>query len=56
MSKTNTFLLSADGYVLKSTMAKAQDNAYYITDSKKGHVIKNKLVKYKGYRYYFGSN
>ena len=56
MSKTHTFLLSADGYVLKSTMAKAQDNAYYITDSKKGHVIKNKLVKYKGYRYYFGSN
>ena len=54
MSKTNTFMLNANGYVLKNTMAKAQNNAYYITDSK-GHIIKEKLVKYKGYRYYFGS-
>ena len=55
MSKTNTFLLSSGGYVLKNTMAKAQNNAYYVTNSK-GHVIKSKLVKYNHNRYYFGSD
>lgn len=56
LSKKNMFLLNSGGYIMKGTMAKAQNNAYYITDSKNGYVIKGKLVKYKGYRYYFCSN
>ena len=57
MSKKYLYMLNSSGYVMKSTMAKAanQKNAYYITDSN-GRVIKQKLVKYKGYRYYFGSD
>ena len=55
MSKTNTFLLNSQGYVLTNTMGKAQNDAYYITDEK-GHIIKSKLVKYGRYRYYFGGN
>lgn len=49
------FLLDANGYVLKSTMKKAQNGFYYCTD-KKGAIYKDKLVKYGKYRYYFGSN
>ena len=55
MSKKYLYMLNASGYVMTNTMAKAQNNAYYVTDSK-GRVIKKKLVKYKGSRYYFGDN
>ena len=55
MSKKYRYMLNASGYVMTNTMAKAQNNAYYITDSK-GRVITKKLVKYKGSRYYFGDN
>ena len=57
MSKKYLYMLNSSGYVMKSTMAKAknQDNAYYVTDSH-GRVLKNKLVRYKGARYYFGGN
>ncbi|MDC7289791.1 L,D-transpeptidase [Blautia schinkii] len=50
-----TFLLSADGYILKGTMKKASNNAYYCTD-KYGRVYKEKLVKYNNARYYFDKN
>lgn len=55
MSKKYRYMLNASGYVMTNTMAKAQNNAYYITDSK-GRIITKKLVKYKGSRYYFGDN
>lgn len=49
--KTYTYLVSAQGYILKGTMAKAQTGYYYITNSI-GRVYKNRLVTYKGARYY----
>lgn len=49
------YLLSADGYILKSTMKKAANGAYYCTD-KYGRIYKEKLVKYNNARYYFGSS
>ena len=55
MSKKYRYMLNASGYVMTNTMAKAQNNAYYVTDSK-GRIITKKLVKYKGSRYYFGGN
>ena len=55
MSKKYRYMLNASGYVMTNTMAKAQNNAYYVTDSK-GRIITKKLVKYKGSRYYFGDN
>lgn len=55
MSKKYLYMLNASGYVMTNTMAKAQNNAYYVTNSK-GRVIKRKLIKYKGSRYYFGDN
>ena len=39
-------MLNASGYVMTNTMAKAQNNAYYVSDSK-GRIITKKLVKYK---------
>ena len=51
---TGTYLLDANGYVLKSTMKKASNGSYYCTD-KNGAIYKDKLVKYGNYRYYFGS-
>lgn len=48
-------MLDANGYVLKSVMKKAQNGAYYCTDSN-GQIYRNKLVKYGNFRYYFGSN
>lgn len=55
MSKKYRYMLNASGYVMTNTMAKAQNNAYYVSDSK-GRIITKKLVKYKGSRYYFGGN
>lgn len=52
---TGDYLLDANGYVLKSVMKKAQNGAYYCTDSN-GQIYRNKLVKYGNFRYYFGSN
>lgn len=49
--KTYTYLVSAQGYILKNTMAKAQTGYYYITNSL-GRVYKNRLVTYKNARYY----
>lgn len=49
-----TYLLSADGYILKNTMQKAANGSYYCTN-KYGRVYKEKLVKYNNARYYFDS-
>ena len=49
-----TYLLSADGYILKNTMKKAANGSYYCTN-KYGRVYKEKLVKYNNARYYFDS-
>jgi glucan-binding YG repeat protein len=51
----DVYLLSASGYILKSTMKKASNGAYYATD-KYGRIYKDKLVRYNNVRYYFGSN
>ena len=51
----SSYLVSADGYILKSTMKKAANGKYYFTD-KKGRVYKNRLVTYKSKRYYVGKN
>ena len=40
---TGAYLLDANGYVLKSVMKKAQNGAYYCTDSN-GQIYRNKLV------------
>lgn len=50
-----TYLLDQNGYIIKSKMVKAANNAYYSSD-KNGRVYKSKLVKYGNYRYYFGSS
>ena len=55
LSTKYRYMLNASGYVMTNTMAKAQNNAYYVSDSK-GRIITKKLVKYKGSRYYFGGN
>ena len=52
---TGAYLLDANGYVLKSTMKKAQNGAYYCSD-KNGAIYRDKLVKYGNFRYYFGAN
>lgn len=52
---TSTYLLDKYGYILKNTMKKAENGAYYCSNSK-GVIYKNKLVKYKNYRYYFESD
>lgn len=38
MSKKYRYMLNASGYVMTNTMAKAQNNAYYVSDSK-GRII-----------------
>ena len=48
-----TYLISSKGYLLKSTIKKAENGAFYGTD-KYGRIYTNKMVLYKGYRYYFG--
>ena len=50
-----TYLISSKGYLLKSTIKKAENGAFYGTD-KYGRIYTNKMVLYKGYRYYFGKN
>lgn len=50
-----TYLIDKKGYILKSTMVKAANGAYYCTDSR-GVIYKDKLVKYKNYRYYFAAD
>ena len=56
-SKKYSFLIDANGYILKNTMAKTENGNYYATDAK-GHVRKSKMVRNSrtGERYYFGSN
>lgn len=50
-----TYLLSPGGYIFKNTMRKAENGAYYCTN-KNGIIYRNRLVRYKGSRYYFGAN
>lgn len=50
-----SYLLDANGYLLKSAMKKAADGNYYITD-KYGSVYKNRLVTYKKKQYYVNGN
>lgn len=52
---TDTYLVSAAGYILKSTVKKAANGSFYGTD-KNGVIYRNQLVKYGKYRYYFTSN
>lgn len=52
---TDAYLIDANGYILKSTMKKAANGAFYCTD-KNGVIYRNQLVKYGNYRYYFTSN
>ena len=52
---TSTYLIDSNGYILKSTIKKAANGAYYGTD-KNGVIYTNALVKFGKYRYYFGSN
>ena len=51
----STYLLDANGYILKSTMEKAANGAYYATD-KNGVIYRDTLVRYNNYRYYFAAN
>ena len=51
----STYLLDANGYILKSTMKKAANGAYYATD-KNGVIYRDTLVRYNNYRYYFAAN
>ena len=46
------YLLSPNGYILLQKRAKASDG-YYYGSNKQGRIIKQKLVKYGSYRYYF---
>ena len=52
---TATYLIDSEGYILKSTIKKAANGAYYGTD-KNGVIYTNALVKFGNYRYYFGAN
>lgn len=49
------YLIDKNGYILKGVMKKAEDGAYYCTDSR-GIIYQEKLVRYNGYRYYFGKD
>lgn len=50
-----SYLLSANGNIIKSKMVKAADGYYYCSN-KYGRIYKNCLVKYNKARYYFASN
>lgn len=50
-----TYLIDKYGYILKSTIRKAENGAYYCTN-KNGVIYRDTLVKYKNYRYYFGKD
>lgn len=50
-----TYLIDQNGYIIKSAMKKAANGAYYCTDSR-GVIYRDRLVKYKDYRYYFNSD
>lgn len=47
------YMIDKYGYILKSSMKKAENGFYYLTD-RKGRVYKNRLVTYKGNQYYVG--
>lgn len=51
----DTYLLDANGYLIKGKMVKAANGSYYGSD-KNGKVFKDKVVKFGNYRYYFTSN
>lgn len=50
-----TYLIDKNGYILKSSMKKAENGAYYCTDAN-GVIYREKLVRYNGSRYYFDKN
>lgn len=50
---SSTYLINKYGYLLKSTMRKAENGNYYFSDSK-GRIYKNRMVTYKGSKYYVG--
>lgn len=50
-----SYLIDSKGYLLKSTMKKAADGNYYLTD-KYGSIYKNRIVKYKKKKYYVNEN
>ena len=52
---TAVYLIDGNGYILKSSIKKAANGAWYGTD-KNGVIYRNTLVKFGNYRYYFGQN
>lgn len=54
-NSSNSYLLDANGYLIKGKMVKAANNYYYLSN-KYGAVYKNRLVKYGNRRYYFVSD
>lgn len=51
-----TYLIDKNGYIIAGkTMVKAENGSYYATDSQ-GRIYKDKMITYKKYQYYFGSN
>ena len=51
-SKNIKYLLDHNGYILKNRRTKCVDGAWYGSDSQ-GRIVKDKLVRYGNYRYYF---
>ncbi len=54
-SKSIKYLLDHNGYILKNRRTKCVDKAWYGSDSQ-GRIVKDKLVRYGKYRYYFTKN
>lgn len=51
-SNSHKYLLDHNGYILKNRRTKCVDGAWYGSDSQ-GRIVKDKLVRYGNYRYYF---
>lgn len=54
-SKSIKYLLDHNGYILKNRRTECVDKAWYGSDSQ-GRIVKDKLVRYGKYRYYFTKN
>lgn len=54
-SKTVKYLMDHNGYIQKSRRSYCVDKAWYGSDSQ-GRIVKDKLVRYGKYRYYFTKN
>lgn len=54
-SSSVKYLLDHNGYILKNRRTNCVDGAWYGSDSQ-GRIVKDKLVRYGNYRYYFTKN